>query len=142
MKIRKFKIDDYEQLIQLWIDAKLPFKPKGRDRKEEYEKQFEKAGNLYLSAFQGNRLIGFIQATHNQRKGWINRLAVHPDFRKKGVATLLIKKAEEFFIKEGVDIFACLIEDWNERSMKLFEKSGYKSHKEIIYYTKRNYPDV
>jgi len=142
MKIRKFKIEDYEQLIQLWIDAGLPFKPKGRDRKKEFEKQIKKAGNLYLSAFQDKKLIGFITASHNQRKGWINRLVVHPDFQKKGIATLLIKKAEEFFIKAGVDIFVSLIEDWNERSMKFFEKSGYKSHREIIYYTKRNDPDV
>ncbi len=142
MIIRKFQSKDYDALIDLWEQAELPFKPKGRDRKEEFEKQIKKSGNLYLSAFQGNRLIGFIQATHNRRKGWINRLAVHPDFQKKSIASLLIQKAEEFFIKEGVDIFACLIEDWNERSMKLFEKSGYKSHQEISYYTKRNDPDV
>ena len=142
MKIRKFKIEDYEQLIRLWIDAGLPFKPKGRDRKEEFEKQIKKPENLYLTVFKENKLIGFVMASHNRRKGWINRLAVHPEFQKKGLASLLIKRAEEFFIKEGVDIFACLIEDWNDRSLKLFEKSGYKPHREIIYYTKRNHPDV
>ncbi len=142
MKFSKFKIENYEQLTQLWKDAGLPYKPKGRDRKEELVKQIQKPGNFYLSVFVKKRMIGFIMASHNRRKGWINRLVVHPDFQKKGLALKLIRKAEEYFMKEGVDIFACLIEDWNEPSRKLFKKAGYIYHPEVLYFTRRINPDV
>lgn len=49
MRIRKFKIEDYEKVIELWKRAGLPHKPKRRDRKDKIEKELKKR-DCYISS--------------------------------------------------------------------------------------------
>ena len=140
--IRNFKIEDYEKTMELWKLTELPYKPLGRDRKERIKKEIEKDINLFLVAEIEGKIVGTVLATHDGRKGWINRLAVHPDYRKKGLATKLVKYAEDWLSSQGIEIIACLIEEGNEPSMRLFKKLGYREHRDIIYFTKRKYPEV
>ena len=46
MEIRLLSIDDYDSIISLWKSAKLPFKPKGRDKKEKIRGQLKKDPDL------------------------------------------------------------------------------------------------
>ncbi|MBT5420434.1 MAG: GNAT family N-acetyltransferase, partial [Candidatus Cloacimonetes bacterium] len=87
-------------------------------------------------------LVGAVIASHNGRKGWINRLAVLPEFREKGIAAALLKRSENYFLSNNINIFACLIEDWNDVSMEYFSNNNYIPHKDIIYYTKKLRPDI
>ena len=142
LTIRKMNIDDYDDLIKVWKEAGLLYRPKGRDRKNKISKELKKPStNILLMEYEHN-IIGSILVTHDGRKGWINRLAIAPQFRNKGLAQKLIAEAEKILIQQGIEIIACLIEDWNEQSIKLFQKVGYKKHTDIIYFTKRINPDV
>ena len=86
--------------------------------------------------------MGSVFGTHDGRKAWINRLAVDPAFRLKGIAKILVTDAENKFHDMGIDIVACLIEDWNTNSMEAFKKLGYYKHSDITYLTKRKNDDV
>ena len=140
--IREMHASECEILIDLWTRSSLPIKPKGRDTKENIRKQLLFKNNRFFVAEIDDRLAGAIIASHNGRKGWINRLAVLPEFRGKGIASSLMKKAEEFFISNNIKIFACLIEDWNDNSMKFYQDKDYIEHKDIIYFTKKLDPEI
>ncbi|MCF7793776.1 MAG: GNAT family N-acetyltransferase [Candidatus Cloacimonetes bacterium] len=133
---------DIPKLLDLWRISGLSIRPKGRDRIEKIAKELENDFEALIGAFQKEDLVAFILATHDGRKGWINRLAVHPDFRRKGLATKMIKQAEKFLESNQIEIYTCLIEDWNKGSIKLFSDLGYKRHDDIIYFSKRLNPDV
>lgn len=135
--IRNFNIEDYNSLIELWKAAELPYKPQGRDSKEKIESELKKGIAIFLVAESGGKIIGSILGTHDGRKGWINRVAVDPEYQKKGIAKKLIAEVEKKLDELGLDIIACLIEDWNDRSMKVFEKLGYIKHRDVIYFSKR-----
>lgn len=139
---REFRMDDYDWLIKLWDDAKLPYKPKGRDRRAKIKSELKRGNSIFLVAELNGKLIGSLLGTHDGRKGWINRLAVALEFRNKGVARRLVAEAEDRLSKIGIDIVACLIEDWNTNSMQVFEKLGYKKYSGVVYYTKRKNPEV
>ncbi len=142
LSIRKMDITDYDELIKLWNEAGLPYRPRGRDRKNKISEELKNpATNILLMEYEHN-MIGSIFATHDGRKGWINRLVITPEFRNKGLAQKLIAKAENFLAQQGIEIIASLIENWNKQSMKLFQKTGYEKHTDIIYFTKRLNPDV
>lgn len=144
LKIREFRIEDYDRVMELWAEGGLPLKPKGRDSRENILKQIREPNVLFLVAEEGEggRIIGTVLATHDGRKGWINRLAVDAALRKQGIGARLVCEAERRLEALGMDILACLIEDDNVLSMTVFEKLGYKKHPEIIYFAKRKYPGV
>jgi ribosomal protein S18 acetylase RimI-like enzyme len=142
MEIRKLTIDQYEELVNLWRRAGLPFKPKGRDSKEAIARQMNANPEFFLGAFENGRLVGAVIVSSDGRKGWINRLAVDPDFRRRGVASTLVAEAEKVLRKHGIRIFCALIEDGNEASKRLFKKCGYVEHHDIIYFSKRESDDV
>jgi ribosomal protein S18 acetylase RimI-like enzyme len=142
MEIRKLTIDQYEELVNLWRRAGLPFKPKGRDSKEAIARQMNANPEFFLGAFENGRLVGAVIVSSDGRKGWINRLAVDPDFRRRGVASTLVAEAERVLRKHGVRIFCALIEAENEASRRLFKKCGYLEHRDIIYFSKRESDDV
>ncbi|MGC8895267.1 MAG: GNAT family N-acetyltransferase [Candidatus Bathyarchaeia archaeon] len=142
MEIRNLRIKDYEDMVKLWSRAKLPFKPNGRDSKEAIEAQMKENPEFFLGAFEGSRLIGVVIISCDMRKGWINRLAVDPEYRLRGVAQALIAESEKILRKHGIKIFCALIEDYNVASKKLFKKLGYVEHRDIIYFSKRENEEV
>ena len=144
LKVREFRIEDYDRVMELWAEGGLPLKPQGRDSRENIARQVKRPNVLFLVAEEreGDRVIGTVMATHDGRKGWINRLAVDAALRKRGSGARLVREAERRLEALGMDILACLIEDDNAVSMAVFEKLGYKKHPEIIYFAKRKYPGV
>jgi len=144
MTIREFRPADYDRVMELWAEGGLPLKPEGRDSRENIVRQTGLANVRFLVAEEGEggRVVGTVLATHDGRKGWINRVAVDANLRKKGLGARLVAEAERWLESQGLDILACLIEDDNAVSMAVFEKLGYKKHPEIIYFAKRKYPGV
>jgi len=142
MEIHHLTINDYEDMVKLWSRAKLPFKPHGRDSKEAIAAQMKANPDFFLGAFEGNRLIGTVIISCDMRKGWINRLAVDPEYRLRGVAKALIAESEKILRKYGIRIVCALIEDYNVASKRLFKKLGYVEHRDIIYFSKRENEEV
>ncbi len=142
IEIRRFKIEDYDAVLDIWQKCKLPFKPNGRDSREKISKEITKDTAIFLVAIQHDRIIGTVLGTHDGRKGWINRLAVLPGFQHKGIARRLVEEAEKILDQLGIEIIACLIEDYNHRSMDFFQGSGYTRRPDVFYFTKLKYPGV
>lgn len=142
MEIRRLTIKDYEEIVKLWSKARLPFKPEGRDSKEAIAEQMKINPDFFLGAFEGNHLVGTVIVSCDTRKGWINRLAVDPDRRQRGIAKALIGESESTLRERGIRIFCALIEDYNTVSKKLFSECGYIEHQDIMYFSKRDSDEV
>ena len=135
--LRKLTPSDYDDLIALWKRCGLPYRPEGRDTREAIAGQMQRPDTFFRGMFDRDMLIGSVIGDSSGRKGWINRLAVHPDYRGKGLAAVLIKECEEFFKGLGLKVIGALIEEDNESSFSAFRKSGYAPAKNIIYWTKK-----
>ena len=142
MNIREFRIEDYDALIELWENAGLSFRPNGRDMRDRIERELEFGVAIFLLAEIDGELAGSVFGTHDGRRGWINRLAVAPKFRRQGIARLLVEKVEQRFAEIGIEIVACLVENWNTQSMMTFERFGYVTHPDIMYLSKRKNAEV
>jgi len=142
MEIRKLTMYDYEEMINLWVKADLPYKPKGRDSKKAIAEQIQANPQFFLGAFDEDRLVGTAIISCDARKGWINRVAVDPDCRRRGIAKILIAESEKILRKQGVRIFCALIERDNKASRQLFRKCDYVEHGDIIYFSKRDSDEI
>jgi ribosomal protein S18 acetylase RimI-like enzyme len=140
--LRRLTIDDYEAMLALWQRAGLhTIKPTGRDSRSEFEKQFA-GGQIAIGLEEDRKLIGVVIVTSDTRKGWINRLAIDPDYRRKGYGEQLIHAAEETLREAGLHMTAAFIEDSNAASLGLFEKLGYVPHPTVVYVSKRDSADA
>ena len=141
MRIRDFRMEDYEQVMSIWSDCSLPLKPNGRDSRERIEREIRGTQCNFLVAVDDDaRVVGTILGTHDGRKGWINRLAVVPERRGEGIARTLMVASEEWLMSQGIGIFACLIEGHNPAVMGMVEHLGYSEFVGVRYFTKR-YPE-
>ncbi|MGI0150132.1 MAG: GNAT family N-acetyltransferase, partial [Thermoplasmata archaeon] len=135
IRIRRLQLSDYDAMIELFRVCGLGPRLKGRDRLAAIAGQLRSKRNVYLGAFDGDRLVGAVLGTHDTRKGWINRLAVHPDYRRAGIARRLVRKAERELRRQGLQMFAALIEPGNTASEAVFRALGYEIL--LIQYARR-----
>lgn len=137
MDIGLFTIDDYDDLIALWGRCGLPYDKRDRDSRRRIEEQIydDHVVILTLKTEEG-RMIGAVIGTYDGRKGWINRLAVDPDYRGHRLAARLMEKVEEMLVEMGARIFAALIEEENFPSMAAFKHCGYEGWDNIVYFRK------
>jgi ribosomal protein S18 acetylase RimI-like enzyme len=135
--VRSMRPEDYPALVRLWKDAGLTYHPKGRDSKARVIKELGTPMALFLVAESEGRLIGSLLGTTDGRKGWINRLAVHPEHQRKGVAMALLKEMERRFDEHGILVLCALIQGDNASSLTFFAKAGYVEDSSVVYYTKR-----
>ena len=79
----------------MWERAGLhSIRPEGRDSRSEFEKQFA-GGQIAIGLEEDGQLIGVVIVTNDTRKGWINRLAIDPAYRRKGYGEQLVHAAED-----------------------------------------------
>ena len=143
-RIRQLGLDDYDELLALWQRAGLhSLRPRGRDSRASLARQLASGVQTILGAEVDGQLVGAVVATHDSRKGWINRLAVDPDHRRQGHGARLIAAAEEVLREQGIPVIAALVESGNIASLALFQKTGYVEIDTGIHYlTKRDSDDA
>lgn len=140
--VRSLTRDELKLLGPLWKAAGLSHRPLGRDRETMLVQEWATNASGFIGAFDHEALVGSVLATDDGRRGWINRLAVLPSHRHRGLGLRLIKAAEDVLKTRGLLITAALIEDANEPSRKLFATAGYALLPDVLYYSKRESPDV
>ena len=143
-EIRRLTIDDYDELLALWRRAGLDsLKPLGRDSREALARQLDSGVQAILGLAKDGDLVGAVVATHDSRKGWINRLVVDPRHRRQGYGARLIAAAEEVLRGQGIGVIAALVESHNRASLALFQKMGYvDADRRIHYLSKRESDEV
>ena len=139
--IRKFHMNDYEDVVALWEEAGIHYKRNGRENHLRMEKELKTGQAIFLVAEADKKVIGVVLGTHDGRKGWINRLAVARDFRQRHIASELVAAAETRLKEQGIDVIACLIESENSISRTFFSKIGY-TKAPVEYFSKKQFPEA
>ncbi len=142
--IRELGVDDYDDLLALWRRAGLhSLRPHGRDSLEAVSRQLASGVQTILGLEIAGRLVAAVVATHDSRKGWINRLVVDPACRRRGYASRLVAAAEEALHNQGIRVIAALVEGDNPASLALFEACGYvEVDPDMHYLSKRESDEV
>ncbi|GAB4574836.1 MAG: GNAT family N-acetyltransferase [Anaerolineae bacterium] len=143
VQVRILTAEDYDAVRALWEAAGLHIRPQGRDSREGFAAQIASGCQTVIGLEADGQLVGVALATTDSRRGWINRVAVHPDWRRRGLGLRLIAECERVLRDElGLYVLAAHIETDNPASMALFEKAGYHRHDEVIYFSKRDSQEV
>jgi ribosomal protein S18 acetylase RimI-like enzyme len=138
--IRELTLADYDRWMWVWQRAGLhSLRPSGRDSREAFARQFTSGTHTMLGLELAGELVGVVLVTHDGRKGWINRLGVLPEHRRRGCGARLVDEAESVLYRLGLTVIAALIESGNDASLALFQELGYTEFPDGMHYvTKRD----
>ena len=145
--LRNVTIEDYDLIYNLWISteqSKRALNPVD-DSHEGIEKYLKRNPNTCFLAFdelEPDKIAGVILTGHDGRRAIIHHLCVHPDHRRKGIADMLVKAAEDALQKEGINkIFGLVFKD-NDIANAFWESEGYSLRTNLNYRNKSLNPDV
>ena len=141
IKIRPVVIDDYDLIFELWNSteqSRRALNPVDDSREgiEKYLKRNPKTCFLAYNPENENKILGVILTGHDGRRAIVHHMCVHPDYRHKGIAHMLVIKAEEAMQMEGISkIFGLVLKD-NEIANSFWEAEGYSLRTNLNYRNK------
>ncbi|MBR6654688.1 MAG: ribosomal protein S18-alanine N-acetyltransferase [Oscillospiraceae bacterium] len=80
---------------------------------------------LYLAAVDGDTLVGYIGVQTVLDEGYINNVAVRPEYRRRGIAAALISLLTEQAQAIGLAFMTLEVRESNAPAIALYEKLGF-----------------
>lgn len=91
--------------------------------------------SCFLVAELNGRIVGYVIALCRRRIiGHVISIAVHPDYRRKSIATVLMRAVETIFKKRKVRVVRLEVRVSNKPAINMYSKLGYE-----IGYRKKGY---
>jgi ribosomal protein S18 acetylase RimI-like enzyme len=147
IKIRPVVIEDYDMIYALWNNTEQTRRAMNpvddsRDGIERYLKRNPTTCFLAYDSKDDKKIAGVILSGHDGRRAIIHHLCVHPDFRRQGVARMLVQKAEEALRKEGITKVIGLVFKDNNVANEFWDEQGYTIRPDLNYRNKSLHKDV
>jgi ribosomal protein S18 acetylase RimI-like enzyme len=92
-------------------------------------------GALFLADVRG-KVVGVVIATYDGWRGNIYRLAVNPDYRRRGLARAMVSEAEARLRAQGAKRITALVESDHPWATGFWDDAGYQRDPEMLRYFK------
>ncbi len=86
----------------------------------------DKNPSRYYIAEQGEDILGYAGIWLVPPEGYISNIAVHPDFRRRGIASALLGVLIYESLKFGVEDLSLEVRESNEEAWALYLKFGFE----------------
>lgn len=120
-------IVEIEKFNELWLQEE-----------RDYKRYLEDPDTLFLIVEEENKkMIGFTSSTYSSWNSsvWLNQIVVHPDYRRKGVASKLLVKVKKFAKsrKARVILIECGLENKTAQLFYLKNKARICGYNDRYY---------
>lgn len=138
MEVRQFQPEDEEDVVQLWQDCGLAVP--WNDPRKDIQRKLTVQPEMFLVGFSDDQLIASAMAGYDGHRGWINYLAVHPDYRHAGLGRLMMEKAEASLRAAGCPKINLQVRSSNTAVIEFYNALGFKAD-DVVSLGKRLEPD-
>ena len=150
--IRDFRKSDLNDLLDLLPKCfAKEFEITGFDpahTRDMVNRAFGKTGRLFLGLSQllgkepikflvaevDGKIVGTTILDNRGRLGYIRTVMVHPDCRRKGIATRLMKDALSYVPKKRMSNAVLHVESSNTAAISVYTKLGFRTFERIAYF--------
>lgn len=133
--ISEFPIEAYDQVIFLWKLCE-GIGLSGADSKNNIQYYLEINPGMSFIARENNAIVGAILSGHDGRRGYIHHLAVHPDYRNKGIDKALVEKCLVALQSIGIQKCHLFIFNNNTEGIRFWNKIGWTQRFDISLISK------
>jgi ribosomal protein S18 acetylase RimI-like enzyme len=136
--IRPYRNQDEREVIDLWINCDLVIPANNPNR--DIQRKFCVNPELFLVGILNQTIVATCMAGYEGHRGWINYLAVSPQYRRQGIATQIMNAAEKRLKAAGCPKINLQVRSTNTAVIKFYECIGY-SNDNVISLGKQLEPD-
>jgi len=129
MIIKPYSHQYQDAVVALWCKCKLT-RP-WNDAVTDILTKLRVNPELFLLGFVNNKIIASAMGGYEGHRGWINYLAVDPDYQKKGIGKQIVEIIEQKLIALGCPKINVQIRTDNQEAIKFYRSIGYKPDKVI-----------
>ncbi len=123
--IRPYETADEEQVIALWRRCHLIVPQNGPHK--DIALKLQTQPNLFLIGILGDEIVATAMAGYEGHRGWINYLAVSPDFRRRGIGRQMMEEAEARLSALGCPKINVQIRSSNKSVVEFYESLGFST---------------
>lgn len=133
MLIERMKIDDYDEIHQLWSNTS-GITLRTIDDSKEGIKRFLKRNpkNNFICRING-KIIGTILCGHDGRKGFIYHTVVNKNNRGRGIGKKLVENAIISLKEECITKIGVLVNTDNKSGSDFWESLGFEYFNDLNY---------
>jgi len=121
--IRPFQTEDEDALVALWkmCELTVPWNNPHKDIARKLQVQPE----LFLVGILDSSLIATVMGGYEGHRGWINYLAVHPDFQGNGYGQEIMNSVETGLREMGCPKINLQIRTGSNKIASFYQKLGF-----------------
>lgn len=133
LEFRTCTPDDIDAVMAFWNTATLGGSTNTREAIEIY---LDHDAELFVTAWDGDALIGTVMGAWDGWRAHFNRLAVNPEYRRRGIAKELVIRVEQLLRKRGAKrVYAAILKDSPE-AFDFWRAMGFTPNDVIEPYAK------
>lgn len=122
IEICKMTFDDIDEIYEI---DKLSFPiPWSRS---SFEEELKNILSCYLVAKINKKIVGYIGSWLIIDECHITNIAIHPDYRRRGIAMALVEYLLNYCNENGISYALLEVRKDNFSAQKLYERFGFKS---------------
>ena len=118
--IRPARTDELAAVLRLWQESGVT-PPSVTDSIEGLTRLMSAPGGVLFVAFIDGLLVGSVIGGWDGWRGNIYRLAVTPEYRRRGIARRLVAEISEALFAEGAERLSALVEHEHRWAMDFWE---------------------
>lgn len=126
--IRSADVTDVQQVLALWRDASTL--PSPTDNADALERLLRRDPDALLVAQLDGRIVGGLIVGWDGWRGSFYRLAVHPDWRRRGIGTALVRTGEDRLSGIGAIRLTAIVASDEEGAGSFWTALGYAPQSE------------
>nr|WP_216610205.1 GNAT family N-acetyltransferase [Vibrio coralliilyticus] len=127
-------IEDYDAVIRLWLQTE-GMSVRDADSRENIALYLDRNSNLSFVAISEGNIIGAVLVGTDGRRGYLQHLAVLPQFRGQRIGYQLISQSINALAKIGIPKTHLFVYDDNLNAQKFYEKLGWFPRDNIRMYS-------
>ncbi|AOZ92350.1 GNAT family N-acetyltransferase [Paenibacillus crassostreae] len=127
MHVRSFQLSDCKpvtELLQVALSEEC-----FENTIQPFSRQLQWDSDLIMVAEEDGEIVGALIGTIEYNHGCYFRIAIHPDYRRRGIGKALVKAMEQRFQQRKVSRIMIVGDEQNLTSMPFFEAMGYGANK-------------
>ena len=124
LEIVKYNSEHQDALVEVWKKCSLVIPQ--NDPVDDIRRKAAFQPDLFLVALLDGKVVGSVMVGYEGHRGWLNYLAVRPEYQKRGYGRKLVERALEELTKLGCQKVNLQVRRSNVSVVEFYKHLGFK----------------